>query len=88
MIGWVKNLSDASRLASVNEASRISGIPAKAIEKDWRVTLSLKLLFETKYANYFAFKDRTSLSKGWHLIDRFSEDIDISLSSAAVGMKY
>lgn len=88
MIGWLKNLSDASRLASISEASRISGIPAKAIEKDWWVTLSLKLLFETKYANYFAFKGGTSLSKGWHLIDRFSEDIDISLSSEAVGMKY
>lgn len=88
MIGWVKNLSNASRLASINEASRISGIPAKAIEKDWWVTLSIKLLFETKYANYFAFKGGTSLSKGWQLIDRFSEDIDISLSSEAVGMKY
>jgi hypothetical protein len=88
MIGWLKNLSDASRLASINEASRISGIPAKAIEKDWWVTLSIKLLFETKYANYFAFKGGTSLSKGWHLIDRFSEDIDISLSSEAVGMTY
>ncbi len=88
MIGWIKNLSNASRLASINEASRISGIPAKAIEKDWWVTLSIKLLFETKYANYFAFKGGTSLSKGWQLIDRFSEDIDISLSSEAVGMKY
>jgi hypothetical protein len=88
MIGWVKNLSNASRLASINEASRISGIPVKAIEKDWWVTLSIKLLFQTKYANYFAFKGGTSLSKGWHLIDRFSEDIDISLSSEAVGMKY
>ena len=88
MIGWIKNLSNASRLASINEASRISGIPAKAIEKDWWVTLSIKLLFETKYANYFAFKGGTSLRKGWQLIDRFSEDIDISLSSEAVGMKY
>ncbi len=88
MIGWVKNLSNASRLASINEASRISGIPVKAIEKDWWVTFSIKLLFQTKYANYFAFKGGTSLSKGWHLIDRFSEDIDISLSSEAVGMKY
>jgi hypothetical protein len=28
------------------------------------------------------------LSKGWQLIDRFSEDIDISLSSEAVGITY
>ena len=88
MIGWLKNLNDASRLISINEASRISGISAKAIEKDWWVTLSLKLVFNTPYANHFAFKGGTSLSKGWQLIDRFSEDIDISLSSEAVGIAY
>jgi predicted nucleotidyltransferase component of viral defense system len=88
MIGWLKNLNDASRLMSLNEASRISGISAKAIEKDWWVTLSLKLVFNTPYAKHFAFKGGTSLSKGWQLIDRFSEDIDISLSSEAVGIAY
>lgn len=88
MIGWLKNLDDASRLTSINEASRISGISAKAIEKDWWVTLSLKLVFSTPFARYFAFKGGTSLSKGWQLIDRFSEDIDISLSSEAVGIPY
>jgi hypothetical protein len=88
MIGWLINLNDASRLISINEASRISGISAKAIEKDWWVTLSIKLLFNTPYAKHFAFKGGTSLSKGWQLIDRFSEDIDISLSSEAVGIPY
>jgi hypothetical protein len=88
MTGWLINLNDASRLISINEASRISGIPAKAIEKDWWVTLSLKLVFNTHYAKHFAFKGGTSLSKGWQLIDRFSEDIDISLSSEAVGIAY
>jgi predicted nucleotidyltransferase component of viral defense system len=88
MTGWLKNLNDATRLISINEASRISGISAKAIEKDWWVTLSLKLVFNTPYAKHFAFKGGTSLSKGWQLIDRFSEDIDISLSSEAVGISY
>ncbi len=88
MIGWLINLNDASRLTSINEASRISGISAKAIEKDWWVTLSLKLLFNSPYARHFAFKGGTSLSKGWQLIDRFSEDIDISLSSEAVNIEY
>jgi predicted nucleotidyltransferase component of viral defense system len=88
MIGWLKNLNDASRAISINEASRISGISAKAIEKDWWVTLSLKLVFNTPYARHFAFKGGTSLSKGWQFIDRFSEDIDIALSSEAVGIAH
>jgi hypothetical protein len=88
MIGWLKNLDDSARRISINEASRISGISAKAIEKDWWVTLVLKLVFNTPHAKHFAFKGGTSLSKGWNLIERFSEDIDISLSSEAVGITY
>jgi len=49
MIGWLKNLNDASRLVTINEASRISGIPVKALEKDWWVTLTIKLIFNTPY---------------------------------------
>jgi len=88
MIGWLKNLNNASRLISINEASRLSGIPAKALEKDWWVTLTLKLVFNIPYAKHFAFKGGTSLSKGWQMINRFSEDIDISLSSEAMGIEY
>ncbi len=55
MIGWLKNLNKVSRMTSLNEASRISGISAKALEKDWWVTLTLKLVFSTPYSKYFAF---------------------------------
>ena len=88
MIGWLKNLNDTSRLLSINEASRISGISAKALEKDWWVTLTLKHVFNTPNAKYFAFKGGTSLSKGWQIINRFSEDIDISLSAEVLGIEY
>jgi predicted nucleotidyltransferase component of viral defense system len=88
MIGWLKNLNDTSRLLSINEASRISGISAKALEKDWWVTLTLKHVFNTPYAKHFAFKGGTSLSKGWQIINRFSEDIDISLSAEVLGIEY
>jgi hypothetical protein len=88
MIGWLQNLDDDARRISLNQASLNSGINSKAIEKDWWVTLVLRLLFTSKYATYFAFKGGTSLSKGWGIIDRFSEDIDIALSSEAFGMPY
>lgn len=50
-----------------------------AVEKDWWVTAILKVLFSLSPAKYMFFKGGTSLSKGWNLIDRFSEDIDIAL---------
>lgn len=87
MIGWLK-LTDEQRRTSISQASIISGIAAKAIEKDWWVTLTLKALFESPFAKHFIFKGGTSLSKGWKLIERFSEDIDIALNPIAFGKEY
>lgn len=46
------------------------------IEKDYYVTEALRIL-QQKGGNRIIFKGGTSLSKGWNLIQRFSEDIDI-----------
>lgn len=51
-----------------------------AAEKDWWVTLCLKAIFSLPYAPYILFKGGTSLSKGWNIISRFSEDIDLTIS--------
>lgn len=87
MIGWL-NLTDVQRKAVMDEAEIISGIQAKAIEKDWWVTLTLKALFQSAYRQHMVFKGGTSLSKCWNLIARFSEDIDIALDPAAFNMAY
>lgn len=49
------------------------------VEKDYWVTLILKNLALSDYAEEVVFKGGTSLSKGYNLIDRFSEDIDIAM---------
>ncbi len=51
-----------------------------AAEKDWWVTLCLKAIFSLPHAPYMLFKGGTSLSKGWNIISRFSEDIDLTIS--------
>jgi hypothetical protein len=87
MTGWL-NLTNEQRKAAINYAEQISGISAKAIEKDWWVTLTIKALFQSAYSKYLVFKGGTSLSKCWKLIARFSEDIDIALAPEAFGLKY
>ena len=87
MIGWLQ-LNEGQRKAVIDEAEQLSGISAKAIEKDWWVTLTLKALFQSAYRQHMVFKGGTSLSKGWHLIARLSEDIDIALDPEAFGMEY
>ena len=52
------------------------GINQVAIEKDWWVTAVLKALFQTSCRESLVFKGGTSLSKGFNIIERFSEDID------------
>ncbi len=56
------------------------------IEKDFWVTFMLRLLFhDKKFNDWFTFKGGTSLSKIYRVINRFSEDIDVSIDRAALG---
>jgi Nucleotidyl transferase AbiEii toxin, Type IV TA system len=56
------------------------------VEKDFWVCWLLGLLFaDAELAPHLVFKGGTSLSKVYGVIDRFSEDIDLSMSPALVG---
>ena len=61
-------------------------LPANALEKDFWVSVLLQVLFSLPMAKNFVFKGGTSLSKGWHLIERFSEDIDIAVDRTLLGV--
>lgn len=63
----------------VLRASEYLGIKAEIIEKDYYVTLFLKELVSVMPE--IIFKGGTSLSKCFHLIDRFSEDIDLNIET-------
>ena len=54
-------------------------IPLSFVEKDYWITLVLSRLASSKYVDASVFKGGTSLSKGYNLIDRFSEDVDIAI---------
>jgi hypothetical protein len=47
------------------------------IEKDYWVTLALKQIFSAPIGAEAVFKGGTALSKCYHIIERFSEDIDL-----------
>ena len=62
------------------------GISELVVEKDFWVVWMLARLFSlSERIGPFTFKGGTSLSKGFGLINRFSEDIDISISRSALG---
>lgn len=81
-------LPEETRRLLINQVNLTKGMTSKSIEKDWWVTLVLKALFALPMASQFIFKGGTSLSKGWKLTERFSEDIDIALAPEAFGKVY
>ncbi|ADU21258.1 nucleotidyl transferase AbiEii/AbiGii toxin family protein [Ruminococcus albus] len=59
--------------------SEYLGVKAEIVEKDYFVTLFLKKIADVMPD--IVFKGGTSLSKCYHIIKRFSEDIDLNLQS-------
>ena len=61
-------------------------LPPATLEKDfWVCWLLERTINYTEAGQYLTFKGGTSLSKGWKLIQRFSEDIDLVVDKAALG---
>jgi len=58
------------------EHFRKQGLRPAIIEKDYYVTEALRVIAACA-GDKVIFKGGTSLTKGWNLIQRFSEDIDI-----------
>ena len=63
------------------EHFRPRGLRPAILEKDYYVTEALRIVAGA--GEQVIFKGGTSLAKGWNLIERFSEDIDIFLDPRA-----
>jgi len=67
--------------AFLTAAAADSGLPETFVEKDYWITEILRTI-ATTLDERAIFKGGTSLSKGWNLLDRFSEDIDLFIDPA------
>lgn len=72
------SLTTADQAELLDTASSRSGRPAHLLEKDVWVVWTLSCLFSSSLADRLTFKGGTSLSKAYNVIDRFSEDIDLT----------
>jgi predicted nucleotidyltransferase component of viral defense system len=71
---FASDLSDFPDL--LGAAAEYAKLPDTIVEKDYFVVRALRALCE-QIQGQFLFKGGTSLSKGWNLLQRFSEDIDL-----------
>lgn len=79
--------SDTDREVLFGNAADRAGIRNPAIvEKDFWVSFTLDYLFHNSpWPRSFIFKGGTSLSKAYHVIERFSEDIDLIMDWRLLG---
>ncbi len=80
-------LSTEDKQLVLQQASARLGLPPQAIEKDLWVTTILQIVFTLPFADKLIFKGGTSLSKVWHQIERFSEDIDLAVDRTLFDME-
>ena len=78
MTRYASELDDFSEL--LRSAAKWKGVPAAIFEKDYFLTRALCAL-ASAHSGQFILKGGTSLSKGWQLLQRFSEDLDILVRS-------
>lgn len=76
----IVKLSPEQRSELFRETAARKGVTNAIAEKDFWVTWVLSKIFSDPHlSTLMIFKGGTSLSKAFHLIDRFSEDIDLIL---------
>jgi hypothetical protein len=79
-------LTPERRALAFGQAGTQRAVDPVILEKDFWVCWLLGVLFgEPRLAPHLVFKGGTSLSKVFGVIDRFSEDVDLSVSPAFVG---
>ena len=71
-------LSSADQSEALEVAAGRSGRPAHLLEKDIWVVWALSAMYDSPLGDSLTFKGGTSLSKVYKVIDRFSEDIDLT----------
>lgn len=78
-LGFLELPPDERRLY-VEQAALRRNASAVVLEKDFWVCWLLGVLFGSEFSGSLVFKGGTSLSKVFGVIERFSEDIDLSLA--------
>ena len=82
----VATMNPNTRAELFAETAARRNVAEAIIEKDFWVCWVLKQLFSNEtFENRLLFKGGTSLSKIFHAINRFSEDIDLAVDYVSLG---
>ena len=80
--------AEPTRTAAIRETAARMQLHPTPVEKDFWVCYLLRELFSLQCVkDQLIFKGGTSLSKAYGIIERFSEDIDLSVHASAFGVE-
>ena len=79
-----ESLSPEERRDALEVAASLSGRRVHLLEKDVWVVYTLRALAQSPFGGELTFKGGTSLSKAYHAIRRFSEDLDVTYDIRAI----
>ena len=71
-------LSASDRREALAVAAAASGRPLHLLDKDVWLVWIMDVLFSAPFGEHLVFKGGSSLSKGYQIISRFSEDVDLT----------
>ncbi|MFH6999703.1 nucleotidyl transferase AbiEii/AbiGii toxin family protein [Flavobacterium sp. FlaQc-57] len=86
----MKNWNQISKREKLEIFSKIAaekGISTYTVEKDWWITEAVYLIFQTRLSTHLILKGGPAFNKAWNLIEKFSNDIDLSLDISFYGFK-
>lgn len=72
------SLTKEEQREALGVAAQKAKRPVALLEKDIWVVWAVDALFSSVFSHHLVFKGGTSLSKGYNIINRFSEDVDIT----------
>jgi hypothetical protein len=78
------HLSTKDQAGALAAGASASGRPPHLLEKDIWVVWALSTLFESEFGAHLVFKGGTALSKAYKVIQRFSEDVDLTYDIRAL----
>jgi predicted nucleotidyltransferase component of viral defense system len=82
-----QNYTEEEKTVMLQQVAEKEGINEQAVEKDWWVSAIMTALSKTEWGEFLQFKGGTSLSKGWGIAGRFSEDVDLAVNRSAFGLE-
>ena len=86
-MSWFLTLDRETKAEVLATAAQTLGKAPQVLEKDFWVCWCLERLFTATDIPALVFKGGTSLSKVYGAIDRFSEDVDITISGSELGFE-